>query len=194
METARSTIAARPAQPAALSPRSLGPVLSFLRSLWGLNHALESASRRMKVRFGVTGPERMVVRLAGRYPGISAGDLARILRVHPSTLTGLLKRLVRRGVLVRRPDPADARRALFTLTARGRAVDRLRSGTVEAAVRVALASLPAREVRAAATVLDALARSMDRWPSPAAPLGAPGAAGPSARSARRRRPRRAPPS
>jgi DNA-binding MarR family transcriptional regulator len=137
-------------------------VLSFLRALWGLNHGLESSSRRMKTRFDVTGPERMVVRLVGRYPGISAGDLARVLRVHPSTLTGPLKRLVGRGILVRRGDAADARRALFTLTPRGRAVDRLRSGTVEAAVRVALRSLPAREVRAAARVLDALARAMDR--------------------------------
>jgi DNA-binding MarR family transcriptional regulator len=116
----------------------------------------------MKARFGVTGPERMVVRLVGRYPGISAGDLARLLRVHPSTLTGVLKRLVRRGLVVRRADASDARRALLTLTPRGRVVDRLRSGTAEAAVRAALASLPAREVRAAAAVLDALARAMDR--------------------------------
>jgi DNA-binding MarR family transcriptional regulator len=162
MGAARSSIAERAVHPAPLARRTLGAVLSFLRVLWGLNHALESTSRRMKVRFGVTGPERMVVRLVGRHPGISAGDLARVLRVHPSTLTGLLKRLVRRGLLVRRHDPADARRALFTLTPRGRDVDRLRSGTVEAAVRVALASLPAREVRAAATVLDALARAMER--------------------------------
>jgi DNA-binding MarR family transcriptional regulator len=155
-------IAGSAAQPAALARRSLGPVLSFLRALWGLNHSLESTSRRMKARHGVTGPERMVVRLVGRYPGISAGDLARVLRVHPSTLTGLLRRLGARGLLVRRTDAADARRALFTLTAQGRAVDRLRSGTVEAAVRTALASLPARDVRAAATVLSALARAMDR--------------------------------
>jgi DNA-binding MarR family transcriptional regulator len=150
------------AQPEVLARRPLGPVLTFLRTLWGVNHVLESTSRRMQARFGVTGPERMVLRLVGRYPGISAGELARVLRVHPSTLTGVLKRLARRGLLVRRPDPADARRALFTLTARGRAVDRLRHGTVEAAVREALRSLAAREVRAAAAALDAVARAMER--------------------------------
>ncbi len=91
--------------------RPLGAVLEFLRALWGLNHALESASRRMKGRLGVTGPERMVVRLVGRSPRISAGHLARILQVHPSTLTGLLKRLVARGILARTADAADARRA-----------------------------------------------------------------------------------
>jgi DNA-binding MarR family transcriptional regulator len=133
-----------------------------MRSLWGVNHALESTSRRMKAKFGVTGPERMVLRLVGRHPGIAAGELARILRVHPSTLTGLLKRLARRGLLSRKPDSSDARRALFTLTAKGETADKLRRGTVEAAVRSALESLPDREIKVAAAVLDALARAMER--------------------------------
>ncbi len=141
--------------------RPLGEVLEFLRAVWALNHALESTSRRMKARLGVTGPERMVVRLVGRYPGISAGDLARILRVHPSTLTGLLKRLVARGILTRRADAADSRRALFALTARGAGIDGVKRGTVEAVLTAALAEIPAREVRAAATVLDRLTRTLE---------------------------------
>ncbi len=141
--------------------RPLGEVLEFLRTLWGLNHALESGSRRMRARFGVTGPERMVVRLAGRYPGLSAGDLARILRVHPSTLTGLLKRLVARGILSRRVDAQDSRRALFALTARGASIDGVKRGTVEAVLTAALADLPPRDVRAAAAVLDRLTRRLE---------------------------------
>jgi DNA-binding MarR family transcriptional regulator len=145
-----------------LARRPLGPVLSFMRALWGVNHALESTSRRMKAGIGVTGPERMALRLVGRYPGIAAGELARILQVHPSTLTGLLKRLVRRGLLVRRADASDARRALFALTPKGEEVNRMRRGTVEAAVRAALDALPDRDVQAASSVLDAVARAMAR--------------------------------
>jgi DNA-binding MarR family transcriptional regulator len=141
--------------------RPLGDVLDFLRALWALNHALESTSRRMKSRLGVTGPERMVVRLVGRYPGISAGDLARILHVHPSTLTGLLKRLVARGVLARRADARDARRALFALTRRGKVADGVKRGTAEAAIRVALGAAPARDVRAARSVLEQLTRTLE---------------------------------
>src|SRR5512140_2314905 len=134
--------------------RPLGEVLDFLRSVWALNHALESTSRRMRARLGVTGPERMVVRLVGRYPGISAGDLARILLVDPSTLTGLLKRLAARGIVKRQSDAIDARRALFLLTQRGAAVDGVKRGTVEAAITLALGSLSGRDVRVAAGVLD----------------------------------------
>jgi DNA-binding MarR family transcriptional regulator len=133
-----------------------------MRSLWGVNHGLESTSRRMKARIGVTGPERIVVRLVGRYPGISAGELARILQVHPSTLTGLLRRLGRRDLLVRNTDVSDARRALFVLTAKGVAVDRLRRGTVERAVTTALASVSERDVRVTVSVLDALSRALAR--------------------------------
>ena len=141
--------------------RPLDPVLEFMRSLWGVNHGLESTSRRMKTRFGVTGPERMVVRIVGRYPGVSAGELARILRVHPSTLTGLLKRLVGRGLLMRAVDAVDARRAVLTLTSKGAAVDEIRRGTVEAAVRTALSLLPERHVENAVSVLEGLIRAFE---------------------------------
>lgn len=141
--------------------RPLGEVLEFMRALWAVNHALETTSRRMRRQLGVSGPERMVVRLVGRYPGISAGELARILHVHPSTLTGLLQRLVRRGMLRRTADADDGRRALFTLAAKGAAIDHVRSGTVEAAVKAALASLAPRDARVAAAVLEHLHRTLD---------------------------------
>jgi DNA-binding MarR family transcriptional regulator len=160
-----STFKLRRGRASAASPtrpeRPLGSVLEFMRSLWGVNHGLESTSRRMKARLGVTGPERMVVRLVGRYPGISAGELAWILRVHPSTLTGLLKRLVRRGLLAREVSSRDARRAVLTLTPRGAAVDRIRRGTVEASVRAALSELPERDVETAVAVLEALIRRFE---------------------------------
>jgi MarR family transcriptional regulator, organic hydroperoxide resistance regulator len=143
-----------------LADRSLGPVLGFLRALWGVNHALESWSRRMKRRIGVTGPERMVQRLVGRQPGITSGELARLLRVHPSTLTGLLRRLVARGLLARRADASDGRRALVTLTPDGAEVDGTLRGTVEGAVRVALRRIPDGDARVATDVLEAVMRAL----------------------------------
>ncbi len=133
-------------------------MLGFMRALWALDHALQSASKRMEAGLGVTAPQRLVVRIVGRFPGISAGELSEILHLHPSTLTGVLQRLGERGLVVRRADPGDARRALLELTAKGRAVDALRSGTVEAAVRRALRRLSPsaeRTVRAAAEALSA---------------------------------------
>jgi len=138
----------------------LGAVLDFMRMLWALDHALQSASKRMEANFGLTGPQRLVVRIVGRFPGIAAGRIADILHVHPSTLTGILQRLERRAVLQRRPDPRDARRALFMLTAKGRKLDVVRTGTVEQAVRRVLTREP-QKVSGAQEVLAALTEELD---------------------------------
>jgi len=53
----------------------LGPVLEFMKQLWAVDHGLQSVSKRMEARFGITGPQRLVVRIVGRFPGISAGAL-----------------------------------------------------------------------------------------------------------------------
>src|SRR5512147_173306 len=115
--------------------RELGQVLEFMRALWAVDHELQSSSKRMEATSGVTGPQRLVIRMVGRFPGIAAGKVSEILHLHPSTLTGVLKRLETRGLLERHVDPADGRRALLTLTEKGRAVDAARGGTVEASVR-----------------------------------------------------------
>jgi DNA-binding MarR family transcriptional regulator len=147
---------------AAAERGKLGDVLDFMRLLWAVDHALQSTSKRMESRLGITGPQRLVIRIVGRVPGISAGELAEIMHVHPSTLTGILKRLDGRGMITRKPDPKDARRALFALTAKGREVDALRSGTVEAAVRRALTRLSEPQIAATAEVLGAVAAELSR--------------------------------
>lgn len=147
----------------------LGEVIEFMRLLWAVDHGLEACSKHMDTVIGVTGPQRLVIRIVGRHPGVSAGRLAEILHVHPSTLTGVLGRLVERGLLTRRVDPADARRALFGLTAQGRKLDEVRSGTIEAKVRRALGRLSPREILSARKVLTAVAESLAE-PARAAPV------------------------
>jgi MarR family transcriptional regulator, organic hydroperoxide resistance regulator len=154
------TVALGPAVSALRSSTSLGRVLDFMRLLWAVDHGLTRISRRMERTLGVTGPQRMVVRLVGHQPGISAGDLARTLHVHPSTLTEVLRRLTERGILERTRDPSDARRALFRLTRRGLQLDALRRGTGESRVRVALGSLSDEDLAAAGRVLGRLAQAL----------------------------------
>jgi len=143
-------------------PRDLGQAFEFMRALWSVDHQLQSASKRLEATAGVTGPQRMVIRLVGRYPGIAAGQVSDLLHLHPSTLTGILKRLERAGLVVRRPDPADGRRALLVLTPRGRSIDAVRGGTVEAGVRRALARLSPRAISGAREVLEALSEELAR--------------------------------
>lgn len=143
----------------------LGGVLDFMRLVWAVDHGLQATSKRMHARLGVTGPQRLALRIIGRFPGISAGRLAQVLHVHPSTLSGILARLVSRRLVQRWPDPRDARRALFGLSASGQKLNEQHEGTVEAALEAALASLPEEKVAAASEVLVALMRALGVEPA-----------------------------
>lgn len=141
---------------------ALGSALDFMRLLWAMDHGLQRRSKRMEVEIGVTGMQRVVIRLIGRFPNVTAGRLAELLHVHPSTLTGVLKRVVERRFVQRERDRTDARIARFSLTAEGSKVDGVQAGTVEAAVRRALARLDPQQVDAARAVLSALADELSR--------------------------------
>lgn len=141
---------------------ALGEVLEFLRLVWAVDHRLQSASKQLEARLGITGPQRLAVRIIGRFPGIGAGEIATLLHLHPSTVTGVLQRLEGRGLITRSPDPADARRALSRLTEAGWAMNAVRAGTVEATARRLLARLDEAEIQAAERVLRALAEELER--------------------------------
>jgi DNA-binding MarR family transcriptional regulator len=148
-----------------MSASDLGPVLEFMRLMWAVNHGLDRTSRSMHAEFGVTGPQRLVLRVVQHYPGVSAGDLAKTLHMHPSTLTGILQRLVARGLLRRTQDRDDGRRIHLELTARGRRLTVPSVGTVEVAVKRVLSKWTPSELEAARRVLGELAQCLDPVPS-----------------------------
>lgn len=140
---------------------ALPDVLDFMQLLWAVVHGLERSSKGMTAELGVTGPQRLVLRVVGLRPGVSAGDLATVLHVHPSTLTGVLQRLVSQRMLVRVADSADRRRARLRLAAKGRRINGKRRGTVEAAVAAALIQSSPTDRLSARLVLRRLAEHLD---------------------------------
>lgn len=131
-----------------------------MQLLWAVAHGLESSSKRMHAELGITGPQRLVLRIVGHYGRIAAGQLAEVLHIHPSSLTGMLRRLEEAELLRRESDPFDRRRALLALTKRGQRLNDQREGTIEAAVAAALAKLPKERVGSAKTVLKAIAAAL----------------------------------
>jgi len=141
-------------------PVELGPELDFLRELWALDHALQKRSKRMERELGITGPQRLALRLISRFPGLPAGRLARLLHLHPSTVSGVVKRLVSRGLLSRGSDGPDRRRALLRITPAGLELLSRPEATLESAVKTALASLSPKQIEAALRALGAIAMSL----------------------------------
>jgi MarR family transcriptional regulator, organic hydroperoxide resistance regulator len=150
----------RAVKPAASDNKPLGDALAFMQLLWAVAHGLESSSKQMHAQLGVTGPQRLVLRIVGHYRRIAAGQLADILHIHPSSLTGMLKRLEQAELLRRETDPFDRRRALLALTKRGQRLNDQRGGTIEAVVGGALAKVSKPRVVAAKAVLKAIAAAL----------------------------------
>jgi DNA-binding MarR family transcriptional regulator len=139
----------------------LDPILDFMRLLWSIEHGLQRMSKRMEVELGITGPQRLVLRVVGQFPNLSASELADIVRLHPSTITGILQRLVDRGFLERQRDPSDTRRVRLRLKPSALAHTRVSRGTVEKAVTEALEHVGASNVRAARKVLTEIAQRLN---------------------------------
>jgi len=152
----------------ATGPASDARVLEMLGLLWEVEHALRSRSKRMEGRLGVTGPQRLVLRLVSRQRDMSPGDLARTIHLHPSTLTGILQRLVERGLIERRTDRRDHRRALLRLLPAATSIVRATRDTVESRVAAVLGRLPEEAIGHARQVLGALVEGLSAEPSQSA--------------------------
>jgi DNA-binding MarR family transcriptional regulator len=135
----------------------LEPALDFLQHLWQLNHALERMSLQMERTLGVTAQQRLFVRCIGKYPGMTASQLAGVLHLDRGTVSVSLRRLTKKGLVSGTRDPADNRRVELTLTTKGKALDRPDPRTVEHAVQKLLLKVGRAKVDGAKDVLQRLA-------------------------------------
>ena len=114
----------------------------------------------MQARIGVTGPQRLVLRTLLGAPDTTPSAIARSLYFDRSTVTVILRSLVRANLVQRAPHATDRRAISLTLTAKGRRIANQRTGTIESLFRRAVSKLPPRDVDAAHRVLAAIAAEL----------------------------------
>jgi MarR family transcriptional regulator, organic hydroperoxide resistance regulator len=86
----------------------------------------------------------------------TVGELARATATKPTTLTSVLDRLARRGLIVRELDPGDRRSFLISLTPGGEAAARTVAAAVHDLERQALATVTEAELAGFRAVARAL--------------------------------------
>ncbi|NLX14639.1 MAG: MarR family transcriptional regulator [Phycisphaerales bacterium] len=94
----------------------------ILVALRRIIRAVDLHSRRLVEQSGLTGPQLLTLREAARLSRPSAGDLARAVRLSQATITGILDRLERRGLIERIRGDADRRSVFVVLTPRGQEI------------------------------------------------------------------------
>lgn len=132
-----------------------------------LTRAHLAASRAIETTLGRHGLNRgefdvlASLRRASEPYRLSPGDLARALVLSPAATTNRLQRLEERGLVVRRPDPADGRYGVVELTGAGRTlVDEAVTDHVATLDRL-LAGVPGAELAGFTAMLAAVERTAD---------------------------------
>jgi MarR family transcriptional regulator, organic hydroperoxide resistance regulator len=144
----------------------LGDVVELMHLFWAIEHLLRRTSKLLHRRIGITGPQRLVLRIIEQRAGITASELVRAIHLHKSTLTGILNRLEQRHLLVREPDAADRRRVCLRLSRTARATLPREVPTLEAAIRRVLPRLSAAQRRSTRRVLALLVDALEDQVSP----------------------------
>jgi MarR family transcriptional regulator, organic hydroperoxide resistance regulator len=83
---------------------------------------LREAADETMSRHGVRVGQHIVLTVLWEQDGLTPGEIARRLGAATPTIVNTATRMEEAGLVVRRPDPADARLVRLYLTARGRAV------------------------------------------------------------------------
>ncbi len=96
-----------------------GDVLVALRRIM---RAFELRSRNLMLDFGLTGPQLAALQAAAQNETVTAGGIAREIHVGQPTVTGILDRLERRGLVERARGQQDRRKLDVRVTEEGRRV------------------------------------------------------------------------
>ena len=73
--------------------------------------------------YGVTSSQWSIIKVLKMREGLSQVEIQELLDLEGATVSGLVQRLVRQGLLERRADPVDKRVIRVSLTQRGRELD-----------------------------------------------------------------------
>jgi DNA-binding MarR family transcriptional regulator len=125
-------------------------------------HGLMLREVRRRVPVSLTLPQfDVLAQLYRRDDGMTPGELTRELLVTAGNVTGIVERLVRLGLVERRPVPHDRRAVRVRLTARGRQLMRRIIPRHRRDVSVLLARVPADDLARLRDLLGELARLIE---------------------------------
>jgi len=137
--------------------RDLSPTVNALRHIV---RAIRLSSHAAETRLGISGAQLFVLQQLAESPAASLNELAARTLTDQSSVSVVVSRLVRRGLVARRASDGDARRVELSQTARGRALLRSAPELAQTRLVTALKKVPARDLRTVRRVLEAVARDL----------------------------------
>jgi DNA-binding MarR family transcriptional regulator len=142
-------------------------VAQVFNGLRRIVHALHAASRETEKRLGVTGAQLFVLAQLRATPSLSINALAERTMTHQSTVSVVVRRLVRRKLVKKVRAADDGRRVELTLTPAGAALLRRAPESIQTRLARAIEELSGADRRTLARGMTRLVTSlgMDQMPA-----------------------------
>lgn len=95
-------------------------ISEIMQSLRRIFKAIQDYSQQVNGRFGITGPQLWALKTIEQDGELSLGELSQKMYLHPSTISGVVDRLEKKGYAERERDSKDRRIVKVRLTSGGR--------------------------------------------------------------------------
>lgn len=115
----------------------------------------------MQRQAGLSAPQAWALTILAAEPGLSLGELAERMHAHPSTVSGIVERLVGRRSVDRRSDPEDRRGVCLSLTPSGRRLLHRSPPPIQAGLQRALRGMPPRRLHLLRRALEEIVRTSE---------------------------------
>lgn len=138
-----------------------GDTTAIVQGLRRIVKALHVYSQDVRAGYGLTGPQLWALKTLQRQSQLPIGQLARALAVNQSSISALVDRLARRGLVRRIHGRADRRVVEIALTGRGRALVADAPEAAQGRLLHALQDMRASEVLRIRRVVDRLVDAME---------------------------------
>lgn len=129
-------------------------------SLRRVVHGLRVSAHVAENRLGVSGAQLFVLAELAAEPGCSIRRLSERTLTDPSSVSVVVSRLVKGGLVSRRTDPKDARASILTVTPRGRSVLRRAPEPYQARLIAGLRSISPQKLRQVRVALAELVQAL----------------------------------
>jgi DNA-binding MarR family transcriptional regulator len=95
-------------------------IFETMQSLRRISKALQNYSHEVSNQYGITGPQLWVLKTVFKNGSLPLGELSQKMYLHPSTITGVVDRLEKKGYVSRDRDRQDRRVVMVQLTPKGK--------------------------------------------------------------------------
>jgi DNA-binding MarR family transcriptional regulator len=149
-----------------------GPAQDIVQLLRRMVSRIYVDSKRMNKRFGLTGPQTLVLRALLHSGPISSAALAKAIFVTPSNLTGIIDRLEQKGLVTRTRQATDRRVQLLDLTEAGKEKAESLPDPIEEKLAAGLALLDEEQAGAIRAAIEQVVGFIDAERAPDVPFDA----------------------